>query len=352
MEQPPDGLVRQEVVEAVDDLVTHLGPGAERRAVRRLQDALPIRPRHLHRRVAVVVIDLGEVRHHIRRLAAPGDHIVDAAPLVDMLPHQVHQEVHRLHPVERRPPLVRRPGRVRRNPAEAELGRQVRQRIPRTGVVPVAGMPGQHRVHIGEETLAHQVHLPGAALFGGRPVHPDPPFAPAAFQPVLRRQSRSHRGRPEEMVPAGVPGADPFALFRPGRRRLADAGQRVEFGEDPDHRTAGAPLRHERRRHPGDPGLHLEPGGAQLLLQEAGTALFLVADFGPFPDAERHLVEVGALRPEEVADHRMRVVVLGGGRRRGSEEQGRQAEGKGRGSEHGSLRSESGRGTGKTGFGV
>ena len=325
MEQPPDGLVRQQVVDPVDHLVAHFGARAQRRALRRLQDALPVRPGGRDRRMAGVVIDLGEVRHHIRRFAAPRDHIVDAGAFVDMLPHQVHQEVHALHPVERRPPLVGRPGGVRGDAPEPELGGEVGERVPRTRVVPVPRMPGEDGVHIGEQPLPHQVHLAGAAFLRRRAVHPDAPLGPAAGQPFLHRQPGGDGSGPEEVVAAGVAGADPFALFRPGGRRLADPRKGVVLGEDPDDRPAGAPLGDERGRHPGDPGLDFEPGGPQLLLQEAGTLLLLVADLGPLPDAERHFVEVRALRAQELADDGVGGVVF----RRGGKRRARRREGEG-----------------------
>ena len=298
-EEPADVLVREHVVEAVDDLMLHGRVGAERRRVGSLQDALPVRSGHFHRGMAVVVIDLGEVRDDVGRFAAPGDHVVDPAALVDVLAHQVHHEVHRFHRIERGAALVRRSGGVRRDAPEAELGRQVRQRISRTRVVAIPGMPCEDGVHIGEKPLAHHVHLPGAALLRGRPVHPDPPRRSGPLQPILRGEPGGDRGGPEQVMSAGVAGADVVTFERLGNRLLGDPGEGVELGEDADHRTAGSPFGQERGRHPGDAGLHREPGGTELLLEEAGALLLLVAHLGPFPDAQRDFLEVGPLGVQE-----------------------------------------------------
>ena len=332
-EQPADVLVREQVVEPVDDLVFDLGPGPERRGVGDLQDPLPVGAGRLHRRMPVVVIDLREVRDHVRGLAAPGDHVVDPAALVDVLAHQVHHEVHGFHPVERRPSLVRSAGRVGGHPPEAELGGQVGERVPGARVVPVPGMPGEHGVHVGEKALPHHVHLAGAALFGRRAVDPNPARVARPLEPVPDRQSGGYRSGPEQVVPTGVAGADAFPLHRFRNGRLAHPGQGVELGEDADHRTLRAPLPDETGRHAGDPGFHGETAGGELFLEEPGALLLLVADLRPVPDAERDLLEVGALGVQELGDDGVGVAVLGGGGH-GREERGKQRDERQTGSAH------------------
>ena len=125
------------------------------------------------------------------------------------------------------------------------------------------------------------------------------------------------------MVPAGVPGAHPFAFKGLRNRCLAHSRQGVELGKDADHRAPGAPLGDESGRHSGDAGVHGETARGELLLKEPGASLFLIANLRPVPDTERHFLEVGALGVQELRDDGVGVSVLGDGRR-GEQERGEQ----------------------------
>ena len=194
-----------------------------------------------------------------------------------------------------------RPGGVGGNTAEAELRGLDGQRLVDAAEVHVRGMPVQHGVDVVEETRAHHVDLARSAFFRRRAVDADGSRRAAALQPVRDRDAGRDRGGAEQVMAAGVTGV----LARDRRTVchgvLVDAWQRVELGEQADHRLAAAGGRDEGRRDPGDAGLDLEPGLLQLLLQERGALRLLVADFRPVPDRFRDLGVARGTAGEELA---------------------------------------------------
>ncbi len=82
-------------------LVIHAGSRAERRAPRRRNDALEQLDNRGHLRMSNVVVDLGSLRDDVGRIAALGDHVVDAGVRRHVLAHEIDHEVHGLHAVER-----------------------------------------------------------------------------------------------------------------------------------------------------------------------------------------------------------------------------------------------------------
>src|SRR5690606_13589230 len=99
-----------------------------------------------------------------------------------------------------------------------------------------------------------------------------------------------------EVVAARMAGDRVLRLAALGYRLLHDAGQRVELGEDADHRSAAAVLRDERGRHAGDARLDLETRRTELCLQQRAAFVLLKAHLGKLPDPLRDLGVVAVLR--------------------------------------------------------
>jgi hypothetical protein len=236
-----------------------------------------------------VVIGLGEVRHDVRRGAAARDDVVHAGIRRDVLAHHVRHVVHGLDGVERGAALLGRAGGVRREAVEAELRGLVGERTVDACEVHVRGVPMHDRVHVVEEPGANHVHLAGTPFFRGRSIETDSARRAALLEPVGERNRRRNGGRPEQVVAAGMPGLLALDRLSIGHRVLVDAGKRVEFGEDPDHRLSAAGARDERGRDAGDTGLDLEARARQFLLEQRRALRFLVADFRPIPDRMRDL---------------------------------------------------------------
>jgi hypothetical protein len=75
-----------------------------------------------------------------------------------------------------------------------------------------------------------------------------------------------------------------------GRGGLGKAGQRVELGQDADHRPAAAAIAgDESGRHAGDARLDGEARLAQFLLEQRRTPRLLIALFRIVPDRARDL---------------------------------------------------------------
>ncbi len=253
-----------------------------------------------------------------------------------MLAHQVHHVVHRLDTVERRAAAIGRAGRVRRDAAEPDLGADVGQRAGLAHGIAIAGVPRHHRVDLVEQARTEHVDLAGAALLGGGAEELDRPRPPAG-QPVLHRNRRRRRGRAEQVMAAAVARCvlDQRLALRGGRLRQARQG--IELADDADDRCAAAERGDERRGDVGHPGLHREPRGRELLLQEGAALRFLIAHFGQRPDPHGDVaVRVGAR-----IDRRQHVA--GAGRlprgRRGGEGRDDQSHDERRASGHGTLHS-------------
>ena len=103
---------------------------------------------------------------------------------------------------------------------------------------------------------------------------------------------------------------DEFALFR-DVRRLAEAGQGVEFAQNGDHRPVLARLAHHGGRQAGEAGRHLEAARGKHRRVGGGGALFLEIEFGRLPhrvaEAEKGVAVLFDQRPGvvEIARHRL-----------------------------------------------
>ena len=105
---------------------------------------------------------------------------------------------------------------------------------------------------------------------------------------------------PNRWCPQACPAPTPSRSSGSGTAAWLTPGSASELREDADHRTARAPFGDEPGRHSRHPGFHCEAAGGELLLEETGTLLLLVPHFRPVPDAERHLLEIGALGIQEL----------------------------------------------------
>ncbi len=188
----------------MDDLEGHLRARPVRGAFRRPHDPVEERLDLFDVGVTDVIVDLGEVRNHVRSGAAGSDHVMDPGVGMDVLTHEVDHVVHRLDAVQRGPAPPRRRRRMTRHPGEPELRRLVRQRRGGRGGVPIPGVPVEHDVHIVEQPLPNQVHLPGPALLSRCPVDPERPRGSRLLQPRPNRGRGGGGPGPEEVVAARV----------------------------------------------------------------------------------------------------------------------------------------------------
>jgi hypothetical protein len=213
-----------------------VGPGGQRRALRRVADPHDQFRHRLRGAVPHVQVDRGVRRHDVRGLPAVGDDAVQPNGGWDELPQRVERVDEQLGAGQRASPKPRRDRGVRAHAGEGDA--QVRGGEPgASGQRPVAGMEHHRRVHpvedpgVGEPDLARATHLlTGRADDGDR--------ARMAGQRAGHRDRR--RGGPgrDEVVAAAVP----------------DAGQRVVLREHGDTRAGPFSLVRgdERGLHPTD----------------------------------------------------------------------------------------------------
>ena len=253
--------------------------------------------RHVDVRVADVVVRLGERGHHVRRVAAGRDHVMNPRTVRRVLPEKLGAVVQDRHRVERRPARLWRRGRMGAPPAVAELGRHPGQVRRIAGGVPVTRMPVQNRVDVVEQAGPGHERLRAAAFLGGRAVEPDRSLNRAATDAVGHREGSAQRAGAEQVMAAGVAPVRSLARRTGGNGLLRQSRQGVELGQNRDDRLARAEGGDEAGRNAGDPARDLEP----LLLDEGGEQgrrlRFLVARLGPLPDLSRGVPEqIGPLR--------------------------------------------------------
>lgn len=208
-----------------------------------------------------------------------------------VLAHHIDHHVHRLDPVERAAALRGGAGGMRGLPPEAELGRAVGEGGARGRAVDVRGMPVDREIDIVEEAGADHIDLARSALLGRGAVEPHRAGRAGGLEPLAERDRGGHRARAEEIVPAGVRSGLLVGLLD-RHRRLADAGQRVELGEDGDHRPGvfaiWAPFGDEGGGDLGDAFGDLEAFPGQLRLEQRARSVFLISQLGKVPDRPRH----------------------------------------------------------------
>ena len=168
---------------------------------------------------------------------------------------------------------------------EAEVGAGIGERGRHHHFPEAVGMPGQRDVGIIERARADHEGFRRAAFFRGTAVIAYASRHLVGGKPVLHRGGGKQRSRAEQVMAAAMAMAAGLdrAMFR-GVRFLAEAGQRVVFAEEGDHRTAFAPFAHHGGGNAGD-----LLGDTKALVAEFGQMLgggahLGVADFGHAPD--------------------------------------------------------------------
>ena len=154
------------------------------------------------------------------------------------------------------------------------------------GDVAVGRMPVQHDVHIVEETGAREVDLAGTACLRGRAVEAHCAGRSRAGEPVRDRDRSDRRRAAEQVMAASLAGRIGHDRLAARHRRLGEARQRIELGQDADHGAAGPATGHERGGNAGNAPFEIEP----VLLQVAGK---------PFGAAHLEVAELGVV--EEVS---------------------------------------------------
>ena len=117
-------------------------------------------------------------------------------------------------------------------------------------------------MHTVERTAFEQVHLAAAAFFGrsADDVHRDAELVGQRRE----RESRAHRARGDDVVPA----------------RVSDAGQGVVLGADRDVQRARADHARERGRQLADAGVDGEAGVGQHAGSPSAGLLFFESELG------------------------------------------------------------------------
>ena len=235
-----------------------------------------------------------------------------------MLAAEIPGDVHQLDGVERAPPAPGRAGAVRGLARERELGRDqagAARRRPRstarfasTCVKSTASTSWNRPSRTNHALAAEQL------LGHARPEH-HRAREPLALHHLLERERRSDVHRLPGVVSLAVSGRalhDRVVVGDAGL--LAGLGDPVDVAAQRDDRTARAPRRPPRRRHPGDARLDLEAVLAQQVHREYARRLDLLeAQLGEAeelvhhdlpelrvgPDVRRHFfqqaIEVGGL---------------------------------------------------------
>ena len=165
--------------------------------------------------------------------------------------------VHQFHCVQRTAPVLRITCRVCRDPMEPV--KHLDAGIVGTGhhLVHIIGMPGERRIKPLPVPVPGEKRLRGAALFPRTPEEDHSPLPAGLFQIILHGKGCGKIPCAEHVVTAPVAGAAllQWLLIR-NTRFLAHAGQRVEFSQESDHRSAVTEGAQKRRLDPSKPGFH------------------------------------------------------------------------------------------------
>jgi hypothetical protein len=174
-----------------------------------------------------------------------------------MFAHQVEPVRGELHRMQGAATFPRFQPRVRGPPAKLDPD-QVRARKPQVrDRGNRCGMPVEPGVEVVEQPVPGHVDLRPLRLLRGAAVDADRPSQAERRSRLLRGDRRAGQGRAEQVVPTAVPACDAVRARLLSRHRLiAEAGQRVILGQEPDRRPARCPrpFGHERRRDPGCTG--------------------------------------------------------------------------------------------------
>ena len=153
-----------------------------------------------------------------------------------MFAQVVDADVHQFDRIQRGPPQFRRPGCMRSLAVEGEVDPGIGQR---TGLVHAGEgrwMPGDRRVHIIEEPLAHHISLGRATFLGRAAVVANAPLDAILSHPVLDGGCGQKRGRPKQVVPTPMAIAAFFKRPVLGNTGfLAQIRQRIKLAQDRDN---------------------------------------------------------------------------------------------------------------------
>ena len=231
----------------------------------------------------------GVLGHHVGRFTAGLDHVMDSGGRLDMLPHHVDAVGHEFHRIERTPPVPRIERGVRGLAPELDgevvvgLGAGVGNGVDR------GGMPVERGVEVVEQTVACHVGLADQGFLGRGAVQPNGALDALRFHGPLERNGRADGTGAEQVMAAALARKDPVVTEQPFRGdRVADPGQRVVLGEDPDDRAARAELRHEGGRHPGAVPLEREAFLLEQVGQVGGGSSLQHRDLGVVPQRLGH----------------------------------------------------------------
>lgn len=188
-----------------------------------------------------------------------------------MLAQVLRAGVHELDGVERAAAVFRVARRVGGD--AVELVEHLYAGVVRAGddLVHVARVPGQGEVKAAPQPLAGHEGLARAALLARAAVKDDRSARAAALEEVLYGEGSAQRARTEHVVPAAVPrpAGDERPLLCTGCR-LAEAGERVVFAEDADHRPSLAESAAEGGGDAAKALRHLKAVRAQRVAVEPG----------------------------------------------------------------------------------
>lgn len=283
-----EGVVGQHVVDGGLDGDFVFGFSGESGTGGGVLDALPDVVEDLHGGMAGVDVDFGVVGDDVGGAAAGGDDVVDAGLLGDVLAEEVDGVVEEHDGVEGGAALFGVRGGVGGDAAEAELGGDVGEGGFETGLIGVAGVPGEDGVDVFEGAGADHVDFAAAALFGGGTEDFE-----RAFEALIAEGDGGEDGAgAEEVVAAAVAGGVGDAGVALGDVVLREAGEGVVFGHEADDGLAGAVGGDEGGGDVGDAGFDGEAGGFQFGLEESGAFALFVTDFGEFPDLAGDFAEV------------------------------------------------------------
>lgn len=150
-------------------------------------------------------------------------------------------------------------------------------------------------VYVFEEAGADHVDLAGAAFLGGCAV-----VAEGAGRVVLGHEVLDGNGGEggtgaEEIVSAAVAGSSADDGFAGGDGLLGETGEGVEFAQNCDDGLAGAVGGDEAGGFVGYSTLDGEAGFFELVLEEGGAFILVVAEFGEAPDVFGDLFVLGGV---------------------------------------------------------
>jgi hypothetical protein len=180
-----------------------------------------------------------------------------------MLAHELDAVAHQHDGVERGPAALRRSGGVSGDAMEGEAGRSNGKHTAVNHRVAVFRVPVKHYIYVLEQARAEHVDLAGATLLSRRAVEAQSARGMVLHHVILHRDGSERRARAQEIVAAAV-----------ARCAVRD-GLAVWLI--------------------GDAGLNLEACCFEVLLEQRGTLLLVIAEFGVFPDLAGGVFVLGAV---------------------------------------------------------